>query len=108
MLKEKDGVLEEGVQVSITIVHCWQNELGWSSKGTKYYQLIREANLEKRLLVMCSINHHLVGQSVGRSVSQSVSQSIGQSVGRSVSQSTSVNWPVFYKKYRIYRIVGLL
>ena len=57
MLKE-DGVLGEGVQVSITTVHRWRNELGWSSKGMKYCQLIREANLEKGLLVMRSINHH--------------------------------------------------
>ena len=45
MLKE-DGVLGEGVQVSITTVHRWRNELGWSSKGMKYCQLIRETNLE--------------------------------------------------------------
>ena len=92
ILKEKDGVLEEGVQVSISTVHHWQNELGWSSKCTKYCQLIWEANLEKRLLVTRSINHHSVGQSVGRSVS------------RSVSQLTPINWPVFYKKYCILNV----
>ena len=52
----------------ITTVHHWQNELGWSSKGTQYCQLIREANLEKRLLVMQSINYHSVGQSVSELV----------------------------------------
>ena len=77
--------------------HCsrWRNELGWSSKGTKYCQLIRKANLEKRLPV--TFDQSPFGRSVGRLVSQSVSQS----VSRSVSRSTPVNWPVFYEKYRI-------
>ena len=50
MLKEKDGVLEEGVQVSIlsttgkmsSVVH----------RKVQILPFIREANLEKRLLVM--------------------------------------------------------
>ena len=84
MLNAKDGVLEEGAQVSITTVHHWRNELGWSSKRTKYYQLIREANFEKRLLV--TLDQSPFGRSVGRSVSRSVSQSVGQSVGESVGQ----------------------
>ena len=90
MLNEKDGVLEEGAQVSITTVHRWRNELNWSSKGTKYCQLIRKANLEKRLPV--TLDQSPFSRSVSRSVSQSVS--------RSVSRSTPVNWPVFYEKYR--------
>ena len=94
MLKEKDGLLKEGVQVSI--IHRWRNELVWSSIGTKYCQLIREANLEKRLLVTRLINHHSVRWSVGRSVCHSVSRLVGWSVSR----STPVNWTVFYKKYR--------
>ena len=79
MLNEKDGVLEEGVQVSITTVHRWQKKLGWSSKHTKYCQLIREANLEKRLLVT------LDQSPFGRSVDQSDSQSVGQLVGQPVN-----------------------
>ena len=74
---------------------CWRNEFGWSSKGTKYCQLIRQANLEKRLPV--TLDQSPFGQSVGRSVSQSVS--------RSVSRSTPVNWPVFYEKYCMYMYV---
>ena len=84
MSNEKDGVLEEGAQVSITTVHRWRNELGWSSKRTKYCQLIREANFEKRPLV--TLDQSPFGRSVGRSVSRSVSQSVGQSVGESVGQ----------------------
>ena len=87
MSKEKDGILEEGVQVSITTVHRWRNELGWSSKSMIYCQSIREANLEKRLLVTRSINHH------------SVSRSVSRSVGQSVSWSTPIHWRVFHKKY---------
>ena len=83
MLNEKDDVLEEGAQVSITTVHRWRNELGWSSKCTKYCQLIREANFEKRLLV--TLDQSPFGRSVSRSVSQSVGQSVGESVGQPVN-----------------------
>ena len=84
MLNEKDGVLEEGAQVSITTVHRWRNELDWSSKRTKYCQLIREANFEKRLLV--TLDQSPFGRSVGRSVSRSVGQSFSQSVSKLVGQ----------------------
>ena len=48
-LSDLKSLLEkEGVQVSITTIHRWRSELGWSSKGTKYCQMIREANIEKR------------------------------------------------------------
>ena len=80
MRKEKDGELEEGAQVLMTTVHCWQNELSWSLNGMKYCQLLQEANLEKRLPVTQSINHHSVGQLVSRSVSQPVSQSVSRSM----------------------------
>ena len=65
--------------------HCprWRNELGWSSKGTKYCQLIWKASLEKRLPVM--LDQSPFGRSVGRSVSQSVSQSVSESVGQPVN-----------------------
>ena len=87
MLNEKDGILEEGVQVSIITDHRWRNELCWLSKGTKYCQLIWEANLEKRLLV--TLNQSPFGRSVSRSVSQPVSQSVGQPVGQSIGQLVS-------------------
>ena len=88
MLNKKDGVFEDRVQVSITTVHRWRKELGWSSKRTKYCQLIRKAYLEKRLLVTLDQSPfgRSAGQSVGQSVSQSVSQLVGQSVGQPVGQ----------------------
>ena len=88
MLKEKDGVLEKEVHVLIIMVHRWRNELGWSSKGTKYCRLIREVNLEKDCW------------SCDRSITI---RSVGHSVGRSVGQPVNtVNWPVFYEKYCMY------
>ena len=83
MLNEKEGVLEEGAQVSITTVHRWRNEFGWSSERTKYCQLIWEANFEKRLPV--TLDQSPFGRSVGRSVSRSVSQSVGKPVGQPVN-----------------------
>ena len=38
-----------GIKVSVSTLHRWHEELGWSAKGTKYCQMIREANVGKRL-----------------------------------------------------------
>ena len=39
----------EGVIVSLTSTWHWWRELGWSTKGTKYCQVVLEANTEKLL-----------------------------------------------------------
>ena len=49
-----------------------------SSKGTKYCELIWEADIEKRLLVTRSINYHLISRVVGQSVGWSSSRLSGQ------------------------------
>ena len=47
-LKEMKTVLEKaGGNFSNSSIHCWYNKLGWSSKSTKYCQMIKEANIEK-------------------------------------------------------------
>ena len=40
---------KEGINVSVSSIHRWRQDLGWTTKGTKYCQLIRDANVEKRL-----------------------------------------------------------
>ena len=48
--KELTGILEaEGIKASMSSVLCWRKDLGWSSKGTSYCQMIRDVNKEKRL-----------------------------------------------------------
>ena len=89
MWNEKDGVLEEGVQVSITTVHRWRKKLSWSLKHTKYCHIGRPTLRKNHWSHL--INHH--------SVDQSVSRSVGRSVGQLVGRSTPLNWPVFYEKY---------
>jgi transposase len=42
-------LVEKGINVSISSIHRWKEELGWTSKGTKYCQMIREGNVAKRL-----------------------------------------------------------
>ena len=42
-------LVEKGINVSISSVHSWKEELGWTSKGTKYCQMIQEGNVAKRL-----------------------------------------------------------
>lgn len=49
-LEELKVILQaSGTTVSVSTLQRWREELGWSSKGTKYCQLIREANVGKRL-----------------------------------------------------------
>ena len=36
-----------GIKVSVSTLHRWHEELRWSAKGTKYCQMIREANVGK-------------------------------------------------------------
>ena len=40
---------EEGTEVSVPTVRRWRKDLGWTSKGTSYCQMIREVNKQKRL-----------------------------------------------------------
>ena len=40
---------KNGIQVASSTALRWRTELGWTSKGTSYCQMIREANEEKRL-----------------------------------------------------------
>lgn len=42
-------VHQRGVDVSHSTIHRSKAKLGWTSKGTKYCQMIRAANVEKRL-----------------------------------------------------------
>ncbi len=39
----------QGFDASLSSVLRWRSDLGWTAKGTKYYQMIREVNKEKRL-----------------------------------------------------------
>ena len=39
----------DGFDASLSSVLRWRNDLGWTAKGTKYCQMIREVNKEKRL-----------------------------------------------------------
>ena len=39
----------EGFNASVSSILRWRNDLGWTAKGTKYCQMIREVNKEKRL-----------------------------------------------------------
>ena len=39
----------EGFDVSVSSILRWRNDLGWTAKRTKYCQMIREVNKEKRL-----------------------------------------------------------
>ena len=39
----------EGVEASVSSVLRWRKDLGWTSKGTSYCQMIRDVNKEKRL-----------------------------------------------------------
>ena len=39
----------EGFDASVSSILRWRNDLGWTAKGTKYCQMIREVNKEKRL-----------------------------------------------------------
>ena len=45
----KSKVEEQGLKASISSVHHWKQELGWTSKGTKYCQMVQEANVGERL-----------------------------------------------------------
>ena len=45
----KTALKKEGISVSVSSLHRWRQELGWTTKGTKYCQMVREANVEKRL-----------------------------------------------------------
>ena len=45
----KSKVEEQGLKASISNVHRWKQELGWTLKGTKCCQMVREANVDKRL-----------------------------------------------------------
>jgi hypothetical protein len=41
---------EQGLTASISSVHCWKQELGWTSKQrNKYCQMVQEANVGKHL-----------------------------------------------------------
>ena len=40
---------EFGEAISETTIRCTRRKFGWLSTGTKYCQLVREANREKRL-----------------------------------------------------------
>ena len=40
---------KDGIVVSARTALRWRNQLGWTSKGTSYCQMIRDANKEKRL-----------------------------------------------------------
>ena len=42
-------LLQKGVIVLLTSIWRWWREPGWSNKGTKYCQMVREVNVEKRL-----------------------------------------------------------
>ena len=39
----------EGFDASVSSDLRWRNDLGWTAKGTKYCQMIREVNKEKTL-----------------------------------------------------------
>ena len=39
----------EGVEASVSSLLRWRKDLGWTSKGTSYCQMIRDVNKEKRL-----------------------------------------------------------
>ena len=39
----------KGFDASVSSILRWRNDLGWTAKGTKYCQMIREVNKEKRL-----------------------------------------------------------
>lgn len=39
----------EGFDASVSSILRWRNDLGWTCKGTKHCQMIRELNKEKRL-----------------------------------------------------------
>ena len=45
----KTALQKEGISVSVSSLHRWRQELGWTTKGTKYCQMVKEANVEKRL-----------------------------------------------------------
>lgn len=40
---------KKGIKVSTSTLHRWRKDLGWTSKGTRYCQMIRSANVVKRL-----------------------------------------------------------
>ena len=40
---------KESLDVSLSTVLRWRSDLGWTSKSTKYCQMIRDENKEKRL-----------------------------------------------------------
>ena len=41
--------LQNGISVASSTAIRWRTELGWTSKGTSYCQMIRDVNKEKRL-----------------------------------------------------------
>ena len=40
---------KSGIQVATSTVLKWRNDIGWTSKGTRYCQMIRDVNKQKRL-----------------------------------------------------------
>ena len=45
----RTALQKEDISVSVSSLHRWRQELGWTTKGTKYCQMVKEVNVEKRL-----------------------------------------------------------
>ena len=52
---------KEGISVSVSSIHCWWQDLRWTTKGTKYCQLMREANIENSSLGSEECGQYLPG-----------------------------------------------
>ena len=48
-LELKELLKKEGFDASETSICQWRNNMGWTSKGTRYCQMIQDINKEKRL-----------------------------------------------------------
>ena len=48
-LELKQLLKKEGIDASESAIRQWRKDLGWTSKGTSYCQMIRDVNKEKRL-----------------------------------------------------------
>ena len=49
VLELKQLLKKEGFDASETSISQWRRNMGWTSKGTRYCQMIRDVNKEKRL-----------------------------------------------------------
>ena len=48
-LELKQLLKKEGFDASETSIHQWRKNTGWTSKGTRYCQMIRDNTKEKKL-----------------------------------------------------------